>query len=301
MKRLRVQGATQLRKRPRSALSACALLWLAQKGGFVRRLPPHLLRKLTVYLQDVLCVHFLGNLLILQNVTKWTLLTVEVSERLLEGGRYCFVGRHEVIYVGGRPNSASTVLVSIPGGQVRPGTDMCAGRSDPGIVKYRQSVYVFGGFDGQRPVSACEKYAIQRQSWTELPSMPRPLQYIFTPCRFREDIYLPVCDRSSLLTVFTTTSDSFRDLTVHLPMLTGHSVSFIARGELVVVSGSRGVGKWRVQGDNCFTVKGLDDRILTDFSVQCRPVVVGENVYWMRPMNYIQTDLGLRSTRGHTV
>ena len=75
---------------------------------------------------------------------------------------------------------------------------MCEARYNHGVLVYsNHTVYVFGGAG----LSSCEKYSLQRHTWTLLQSMEQARQ-CFNPCLFNGSIYL-YGRSSSLLEAFS--------------------------------------------------------------------------------------------------
>ena len=92
--------------------------------------------------------------------------------------------------------------------------NMCMARFAHGVLAYSNNVYVFGGANGDR-LKSCEKYHLQEQRWTLLPSMQQP-RCLFNPCLFNGSIYL--CGfYSALLEVFSPHNEQMLPFKLSMP------------------------------------------------------------------------------------
>jgi len=82
----------------------------------------------------------------------------------------------------------------------------------------------------------------------------------FTPCNFHWQIYLPCPNTTPVIEAFSSETLLFRVLPVGLPGLLefGRSVSFVADGEVIVLTECRQMAGWRVDTETEFRVSATD-------------------------------------------
>ena len=68
--------------------------------------------------------------------------------------------------------SRSTYMLHLPSFEVTKKADLIAVRCGHAIIKYKNDVYAFAGYDGKL-IKTCEFYNINNDTWTEIPDMPK--------------------------------------------------------------------------------------------------------------------------------
>jgi hypothetical protein len=166
-----------------------------------------------------------------------------------EGGSFVELGR-TVLCFGGSPASAQAYSLDLRSFQLTPLLPLCMSRKAPGIAKATGFIYIFGGKDSENAsLIECEKWSMQDQAHsTMLSSMKHPRAF-FTPCSFRALVYLVSADAHRAIETFSPTTEAFSLLPVSLPAgieTGGHSVAFIAKEELVMLTSGRQMARWKV-------------------------------------------------------
>ena len=106
---------------------------------------------------------------------------------------------------------------------------------------------------------SCEKYRLADMQSLPLNDM-REVRYGFTPCTFRTLIYLPCPITARTIETFHPNTETFAVLSISLPpqMRPAMSVSFIANGELYVLTTKKQMGRWRVDSGRLFGVSATN-------------------------------------------
>ena len=221
-----------------------------------------LLRRITRLFRPFQCYQVLGNLLVCHDLTAGIITVVHLPLPVHSGGQYCQVSKGTVLTLGGFP---------------------CE----------RKVVYVFGGMQGGRAISACEQLQRNPVQWTSLPSLPFSSLYRFSTCLYRGQFYLPICTQSPFLSIFSPISLSFHQISLLIPVLQGNSTALIVHNELIVVCECRWVARWRLGSAEGFKVREIE-RSVGNFSVESLLVQVGEVIYWLKMAYFIKTDWNLR-------
>lgn len=186
---------------------------------------------------------------------------------------YVHVDRTTVLIVGEQVETLDLLTL-----QVTPLAPLLTPRNCAGVAQVGNTVFAFGGFvSGTQgdPMTVCEKCSLLPTHWTPLP----PMQYarsLFTPCLFKDSLYL-VSSVVKAVESFSPLTDTFTVLPVCLPaqLQPSASVTFVARGELVVLTNSKQVARWKVESEGFFRVSATD-RECASFHV---PRIVGTVAY----------------------
>ena len=173
------------------------------------------------------------------------------------GGSYIQVDRHTLMCLGADPASSEVYDLDLFSHELTALPPLLASRGFAGVAKVAQFVYVFGGRNSAKRLKSCEKYDLQGREWQPLSSMQERRSY-FTPCLFRSLIYLP-CPVTPLIEAFCPETEVFTVLSVCLPsQLDYGSVSFVAKGELCILTDDGQMGQWKIESEGEFRVSGTD-------------------------------------------
>lgn len=80
---------------------------------------------------------------------------------------------------------------------------------------------------------------------------------LFTPCNLHALLYLPCPETTLTIETFDTETEVFSVLGVSLPaqMVEGcASVSFVANGEIYVLTGNKQMGRWKIDSEEGFRI-----------------------------------------------
>ena len=162
--------------------------------------------------------------------------------KVSNGARHCLIDDTSLLVVGGCPASPDTKLIDVGTGNISQLQMMAVPRWAPGLIKYGDFAYVFGGVG----LKSSEKLPLSSKAWQSLPDMQEPRSY-FTPCISSDRIYLPASQQA--VEVFTPYSESFSVLPIVLSQLTGASVALVRYGKLTVITSDYQVARCRLGED----------------------------------------------------
>ena len=196
---------------------------------------------------------------------------------------FCLIDADTVLSAGGKPSSTSAYCIRISTGETTPLPPMLVPRRLPGVLKHAGFVYLFGGSDGNKQLSSCEKLSIAEKAWKPLPDMGYP-RGGFSPCLFGEDVYLADVKREHrMLETFSIPRQTFTPHPLSIPpSLSSNSVGFLFEGELVIFTVDKQIGRWRVNGEGGFRVAKVAMKDTASGLSNVPPVRVGREVVWAR-------------------
>ena len=87
------------------------------------------------------------------------------------------------------PISPTAFIITPDSGQVYALRPMCVARYQHGVIAYKADVFVFGGHERAGLTSHCEKYALETDTWQNLPALSSPRE-CFTPVRCELFVYI---------------------------------------------------------------------------------------------------------------
>ena len=272
-----------------SIRSKVLLQWLRQLSTPFRSLSSNISREISLYLS----VSFL-----IPSVKDSTLRVYDLESRLVKEGQLvrsfstasapCLIASDVVMYMGGLPPyTPEAFAVNLVSFHVTELPQMKEARGWPGAILYANSVYVFGG--NIELLLSVEKYSIRANRWTSMPNMIEG-RFSFTPCLYKEEIYL--ADGNSgrrIIEAFDPHKEIYRQLSVRLPPLGTHSVSFILNDDFYFISYQFSLGRLRLKPLAAAFSTGhvSNDETSTPYS-GCPPLVYGAYVYYA---NYIEGTL----------
>lgn len=145
---------------------------------------------------------------------------------------YCYLSREQLMICGGGGEyMRNAYAIDLRTGLVTELASMKQGRRSHAAYKYRNFVYVFGGYKG-RNLDSIEKYRIKENDWELLPNYLACAMEAFVPARYKQDIYLV---GSRLIEVFNLLSETCRPFALSLPETWYYCLTFITKeGEMVI-------------------------------------------------------------------
>jgi len=263
-------------RRERETLSLLLLMWLRTVNPFYARLSKNIAREIsTYYAQDLLPCLSHGRLVI-YNVRSGSEVAVRTS--FFEASLFCLADRETAICF--RASESQSVLVlNLLTCLLSPLPDMGEARRCQEVIHFEGVTYVFGGLAEYKYIRTCEQFDRREGKWTYLPATSAP-RHSAWPCEYEREIYLPPLYSFENIEVFTVASRSFRFLSPSIPHGSSWvtSVSFILRGELVVLTTDGEQARWHVKGgEKEFRVRKLGVKAE---KVHCAPVRCGKEVVW---------------------
>lgn len=116
----------------------------------------------------------------------------------------------QIFYTGGKENSTTytseTFLIQIPSLEFTRLPDMRVTRMLPGVIYYKDSVYVFGGCNSNGNLKKCERYDLVEKCWVDLPDM-QCMRSAFTITIVNDKFYIIGDSRN--IEIFEPTSSTF--------------------------------------------------------------------------------------------
>ena len=265
------------------------LFWVRLTGSSVRLLSINILREICCYLtiDCYLPFHKQGRFGLVSVVFKTT--TLLQGTEFPRGAMLCYLHKFEVMRLG--QEKRTLILSPERATQV---ADMAETRLYPGVIRYGNFVYAFGGLRAT-PASS-EKYCLKTDQWVALPAMSAA-KSAFTPVPLGGFIYLPeVNEGSSLFEVFDVARNNFTSLEASLPFSDFTSIAFIYKEELIILDDAGRRGRLVLQQEAEFRVDEMELKELECFA-QSGPVVVDKVVYFVQ---YTSGDLCEFSPNGDT-
>lgn len=175
-----------------------------------------------------------GNTCVLYDLHSNRLQEWHFPHKVTTGAVYSFLTSVDILVVGGHPECRCVLLLNTTRKEGQLLKEMKAARAWPGIIAIGRDAYIFGG--NFPSVRTAEKWEWGTGRCRELEDMQFP-RFAFTPCRYREMIYLldfPQTHKRG--EVFNTRTEAYAVLPVHLPAFSClNSMCFIVREELVVL------------------------------------------------------------------
>lgn len=219
-----------------------------------------------------------GNKLVAYDLTSESMqVTVPSISLNLSSTGFIMLDREVMLVVGGSSKSLVN-RVNIWTGKITEEAAMSECRAWPGILKYKEFVWVFGGNTGPA-LSTMERFRLITRTWRNGPRMLSP-KVCFTPFEYHDLIYLAeISAQKKQLEVLNPLTDEYTLLPLQLHGAQFGSISFIESNTLYICSYSGNVGTW---------VLGSQDaelRELMKTDIQCytngSPIIINKFVYWL--------------------
>ena len=177
-----------------------------------------------------------------------------------KGGSYIALNGSTLLCLGATPASTAVYELELWSLQLTALPPLHSPREAAGVAKGAHFLYVFGGCDSV-DLKSCEKYGWSSGQWQPL----RDMQHVrsnFTPCTFRSLIYLLSPCTTHTIETFSPDTETFDELSTYLPALMrkSSSVSFVASGELCVLTSEKQMGRWRIESERKFRLSMMGSR-----------------------------------------
>lgn len=265
------------------------LFWVRLTRSPVQWLSTNILREVCCYLSIdcYLPVYKQGRFGLISVVFKTT--TLLQGTEFPRGAMLCYLHKFEVMRLG----QEKRTLILNPE-RVMQVADMAETRYYPGVIRYGDFVYAFGGLRAT-PASS-EKYCLKTDQWVALPAM-FAAKSAFTPVPLGGLIYLPeVNEGSSLFEAFDVARNIFTSLEASLPFSDFTSIAFIYKEELIILDDAGRRGSLVLPQEAEFRVDKMELKEI-ECCAQSGPVVVDRTVYFVQ---YTSGDLCEFSPNGDT-
>ena len=256
------------------------MIFAHRNSLLLSRLSLNILREIGVYLQDCLypCVYR-------STLRVYNFVTGQVTEKAItqisdNGTVYCLYAQSRLVCVGAHGGSKLAFSVCVVTGEVRPLADMMHSRASPGIIPWKKTVYVFGGYSDRQPIQEAEKFHSIDNTWTELLPMSTP-KLSFTPLLHLDKIYLIAS--SPLLTLpietFDPYTETYQVLNIFIQRRFYGVVSFPKNDEIEIIRSGAKLIRWNIS-ETTYEEKSICLPYIN--SCMCgAPVVRYKNyVYW---------------------
>ena len=264
-----------------------AKCWLVLAKGCVpvwSRLSGNLVREVCTYLADCLypCVN--GVIMKVHNLATGVVTEKRLTQTFNNGTVFCLYTATKCACVGQQPNSSLCFSLCIYTAEVTPLPDMQHNRGWPGVIAWKNSVYVFGG-NNDPPIAEAEKLELSHTSWQKLPSMSTP-RVAFTPLLHRNQFYLISGSSNGPLPIetFDPLTDTYHHISVSIQGSGYGATSFLRGDEILVVLYGGKVVQWN-PSETTYTESTIS---LPDGDCAITSTPVGryqDNVYWVKYLN----------------
>lgn len=177
-----------------------------------------------------------------------------------QGTVFCILSPISVLCIGGEPASSSVGLLDVSTREIEiwPGTYVR--RAYPGVAKVGESVYVFGSY---RPrLASAEKMQICTKTWSGIRDMSEA-RSCFMPGVHLTNIYLFCLFEAAArgMEVFNTITECYHSVPMHFPFTEEcYAHTFIIRDELMVITSTAYIGKWKIQATDPMLVYKIEDK-----------------------------------------
>ena len=195
----------------------------------------------------------------------------------LSGTGFIMLDRDFMLVVGGASRRLVN-RVNIWTGKITEEAAMSESRAWPGILKYKEFVWVFGG-NTEPALNTMERFHLTTRIWQNGPRMLSP-KVCFTPFEYHGLIYLAeISAQKKQLEVLNPLTEEYTLLPLQLHGSHFGSVSFIESNTLYICSYIGTVGTWVLGSQDA----ELKDLMKTD--IQCytngSPIIINKCVYWL--------------------
>ena len=190
----------------------------------------------------------------------------------------CMIDSITALCLGAYPASTAVFYLNLLTVTVTPAPNMSVIREDPALIKYGDSVFAFGGFDGWEYLITCEVFSIGNKTWRPIPDMLKA-GCPFPPAIWKLEVYLPHYD---YVQVYEVHREVFRLIRFGKSLLS-HPLLFILDGELFLLTQEKLLNRFRPPESN--------EAKLTQTVVQCDfphfaiptavPVIADRMVIWV--------------------
>ena len=271
-------------------------LWIMARGQ-CRRLSRNVKREVCGYIgqskPEVVCL-VLTELIIVYDFAGKRGLKLPLATGFGEGVVCCPVDSGSVLCVGGTIPTSQAHVVLFKRGTVLSLAPCPVSLSHPGLILHDNSVYVFGGSPPEN--RNCEQLCFPSPRWRSLRPMTQPRSH-FSPCAFRQYIYLTDLLNSSRIEAFDTVSEKYKSVKLDFVVDPDYSISWTDQGEIVLLTRDE-VVTWRPGGSY---TSGLFVQCSQEVLSYCPPVVHSGRTFWVHKEELMVFERDVRRVRIATV
>lgn len=272
------------------------LICKAHNETLFSRLSLNIIREVCAYLDDLQCLVTLNEEAVnFYSFSPDQHLTKHLKETTHGGKSYCPVGNWKLLIVGGGNSTNATTKLDLESLELTPMRKMAQGRSWPGVICHRNSVWAFGGNTGNM-LHTVEEFPLQSEVWQSVAPM-RHARVYFTPCIWKNEIYLASVspNQATPVEVFSPLTQLYRELPLILKDEYYGSVAYIAEGQLLFLTYSKKLRKWNLNSQSSqLEESGVVVRINLSALSNCPVQRFGQVLAWPN-CNGQLTTLDLRS------
>ena len=168
---------------------------------------------------------------------------------------------------------------------------MLVPRHNPGVIVCNEHVYVFGGHSSGSSQRSCESLSLPSRTWQALPNMPHACPFAFSPCYYRNRIYLPAFSGNTEIDIFDLKSQQFLLETLPVPIRSVDSLAMIVDTELILFDSFGRKMVWclntgKMRQEYCLKLAKKDAWLCYASVFQ-----IGSVLYWVERDKVLQSDL----------
>lgn len=271
-------------------------LWVMTRGQY-RRLSRNVKREVCEYIgqsrPEVLC-SALKELIIVYDFAGKRGFKLPLETDFGEGVVCCPVDSGSVLFVGGTKPTSQAHLVLFKLEAVVSLAPCPVSLSHPGLILHDNSVYIFGGSPPEH--RSCEQLCFPSPHWRSLRPMTQPRSH-FSPCAFRQYIYLTDLLNSRRIEAFDTVSERYKSVKLDFVIDPDYSISWTDQGEIVLLTQDE-VVTWQPGGSY---TSGLFVQCNQEVLTYCPPVVHSGRTFWVYKGELMVFERDLRRVRTATV
>jgi hypothetical protein len=183
-----------------------------------------------------------------------------ISVNFSVGGSYLELDRNTLLCIGARPPSSAVYALNLLTFQLSPLPALSIPRNAPGVAKAVGNIYAFGGFYPPNHLKSSEKCSLVNKQWQPIASMQHA-RSDFTPCIFRDLIYLVDGKEHRTVESFCPLTETFTVLPISLPTRFAYdsdTAAFVANGELCLLTHRKQLARWEIVAGNEFRMFKTD-------------------------------------------
>lgn len=252
------------------------LMWVRSIHPLYSRLSKNIIREIGDYYSHFLLPCLVNNQLIVYNVK--SRLPVAINPLISSTYQFCLADQ-EIAFCFDTEFTREVQALDLLTCSFSSLPLMIVARRSAEIIHFEGVLYVFGGLEGFTYIRSCEKLDRLEGKWTSLQAVSCP-RHSACPCEYKQEIYLPPLYSFETMEIFTIETSSFRlfRLSNTSNLSWTASFSFIYKEELVIVTTTGEVARWRAQDqEKKFRVSKVGERV---GKVACAPVRCERGMVW---------------------
>ena len=258
-----------------------AKVWLVfakSLSPLLRKLCTNLLREICSYMQAVLYPVIYNTHLSVWNLATDQVTTSTLSRSFGSGSVYCLYRPTALLCVGNYPSTSDVFEISLATAALTPLPAMSLDRAWPGIIAWKNHVYIFGG-NHLPPSKEAEKFHISDKQWSSVPPM-NTSRLAFTPLLHRDKFLLiSSAPGSTPVESFSPVSETYEGLNLNVDGCGYGAISFWRENSVSVILYRGSLLRWQ-PGEPSFHVSPLSFPDNESAITAAPPVVADNAVYW---------------------